>query len=166
MISAIHSTLILHDGSEITCKSYSSTGTCIASFYIMWIDDVCCLRSWKQSNTECSLQLGTNYCDPSERNYQEATFCSKETLTRYSDGFNSPNGVFPSCATDMWRDGCNGCMCYEPGNPTWCDGLKGHYYDKYFEEHGMNPWNDSNWENRKCNTDPLPAENWEGWTTY
>ena len=163
LVNQIHTVLRLHDGTSRNCFSYWSSGTSIASFYIMWIDDVCCLRSWKQSNTECSLQLGTNYCDPSERNYQEATFCSKETLTRYSDGFNSPNGVFPSCATDMWRDGCNGCMCYEPGNPTWCDGLKGHYYDRYFEEHGMNPWGDTDVKNRNCNTDPIPAE---GWTTY
>ena len=58
LISAIHSTLILHDGSEMTCKSYSSTGTCYATFFIMLIDGVCCLQSDLQSNTECTNQVG------------------------------------------------------------------------------------------------------------
>ena len=56
------------------------------------------------------------------------------------------------CAHPMWADGCEACMCFNNGNAAWCDGLRGHYYDKYFEEHGENPWGDTNVRNRKCNT--------------
>ena len=56
----------------------------------------------------------------------------------------------------MWADGCEACMCFNNGNAAWCDGLRGHYYDKYFEEHGENPWGDTNVRNRKCNTDFRP----------
>ena len=150
-VTQIHTILRLPDGTDRDCFSYHSSGTGIASFYIMWIDGVCCHRSWKQSNTECTKQLGTLMCDPSIKDFNSDKFCVK-------DGKPGKWGIIPSCATDTWRDGCKGCMCYVPGNPMWCDGLKGQYYDKYFEEHGMNPWGDSNWKNRKCNTDPLPAD--------
>ena len=56
------------------------------------------------------------------------------------------------CASDRWKDGCEACMCYSQGNASWCDGTKSAYYDNYFEEHGMNPFGDSNRSNRKCNT--------------
>jgi len=56
------------------------------------------------------------------------------------------------CANDMWRDGCEACMCYNKDNASWCDGTKSAYYDNYFQEHGENPFGDSNYSNRKCNT--------------
>jgi len=56
------------------------------------------------------------------------------------------------CASDRWKDGCQACMCYNQGNDSWCDGTKNAYYDKYFEEHGENPFGDNNSSNRKCNT--------------
>ena len=55
-----HSTLII-DGREEQCSQYFSSGTGISEFYIMWINDVCCLRSSKQSNTECTNQYGDGH---------------------------------------------------------------------------------------------------------
>ena len=52
LVTEIHSTLIIN-GREKQCKGYFSSGTGISEFYIMWIDDACCLRSSQQSNTEC-----------------------------------------------------------------------------------------------------------------
>jgi hypothetical protein len=85
------------------------------------------LRSSEQSNTECP-ELDIDYCDPSAEN------CNDK-----------------NCAHPMWADGCEACMCYNNGNAAWCDGSRGHFYDKYFEEHGENPWGDTNVRNRKCN---------------
>ena len=56
------------------------------------------------------------------------------------------------CASDRWKDGCLACMWYNNGNTSWCDGTKSAYYDNNFEEHGENPFGDSNQDNRKCNT--------------
>ena len=58
------------------------------------------------------------------------------------------------CANPLWGDGCEACMCFNPGNAAWCDGHRDAFYDTYFEEHGENPWGDTNVRNRKCNTDP------------
>ena len=60
------------------------------------------------------------------------------------------------CADTDWLDGCEACMCFNNGNAAWCDGTRGDFYDKYFEEHGDNPWGDRNVRNRKCNTEFLP----------
>ena len=56
------------------------------------------------------------------------------------------------CASKEWKDGCEACMCFNKGNASWCDGAQSVYYDVYFEEHGENPFGDSNYSNRKCNT--------------
>ena len=56
------------------------------------------------------------------------------------------------CASDRWKDGCLACMCFYD-NDSWCDGTQSAYYDNYYEEHGENPFGDSNWSNRKYNTD-------------
>ena len=153
LIKGIHTILRvpgLPDGIGRECLSYYSSGTSFAEFFLMWIDGVCCHRSNEQSNTECTKQASdTHYCDPTEKNKKNKNFCHKE-----APEVGRPN---PSCATDMWRDGCKACMCYNPGNVAWCDGFEGHYYDNYFRAHGENPWGDDKWENRKCNTDPLPA---------
>ena len=61
------------------------------------------------------------------------------------------------CAHPVWADGCEACMCFNPGNAAWCDGYRGDFYDKYFEEHGDNPWGDRNVRNRKCNPDFRPV---------
>jgi len=140
MVQKIHSTLII-DGREERCWGYLSTGTGISEFFLMWINDVCCLRSSEQSNTECPENDGG--CNPSER----------ELETKYGCGDND-------CANLAWADGCEACMCFNNGNASWCDGSKGDYYDNhitdyydnYFMEHGKNPWGDTNWRNRKCNT--------------
>jgi len=55
LVTEIHSTLIV-DGREVQCSGYFSSGTGISEFFLMWIDDVCCLRSSQQSNTECTDQ--------------------------------------------------------------------------------------------------------------
>ena len=47
-------------------------------------------------------------------------------------------------------------MCFNNGNALWCDGTKSAYYDSYYEEHGKNPFGDSNPNNRKCNTQFSP----------
>ena len=55
LVTEIWSTLII-DGREEQCTTYAPqyvVGTGLSEFYIMWIDDVCCLRSSQQSNTEC-----------------------------------------------------------------------------------------------------------------
>ena len=59
LVTAILSTLILNDGTGrvVDCLSYASSGTSYAKFFIMWIDDVCCLRSSAQSTTECTKQV-------------------------------------------------------------------------------------------------------------
>ena len=57
------------------------------------------------------------------------------------------------CASDVWRDGCRACMCYNNGNASWCDRTNSAYYDNYYEEHGKNPFGDSKYSNKKCNTD-------------
>ena len=56
------------------------------------------------------------------------------------------------CASDTLKDGCLAWLCYNQGNTTWCDGTKSVYYDNYFQEHKQNPFGDSNYSNRKCNT--------------
>ena len=56
------------------------------------------------------------------------------------------------CASDVWKDGCLACMCYNDGNASWCDGTQSAYYDSYFEEYGENQFGDSNRSNSKCNT--------------
>ena len=55
------------------------------------------------------------------------------------------------CASDIWKDGCEACMCYNLGNASRCDGSKSAYYDNYFIENEENPFGDSNRRNRKCN---------------
>ena len=49
-------------------------------------------------------------------------------------------------------------MCFNHGNAFWCDGGRGNFYDwtvfdydKYFNDHGENPWGDTDRANRKCN---------------
>ena len=54
--------------------------------------------------------------------------------------------------SDVWKDGCLACMCYNQGNDSWCNGTKSAYYDIYFDEHKKNPFGDSNQANRHCNT--------------
>ena len=57
LLTEIHSTLILNDGTgrELDCIPYLSAGTTYAQFFIMLFDDVCCMRSSHQSPTECTL---------------------------------------------------------------------------------------------------------------
>ena len=70
-----------------------------------------------------------------------------------TEGLGFGNGCEDNdCAHPVWADGCEACMCFNPGNAAWCDGYRGDFYDKYFEEHGDNPWGDPNVRNRKCNT--------------
>ena len=45
--------ILVIDGREHECSDYSSSGTGMASFYIMWIDGECCTRSWKQDADKC-----------------------------------------------------------------------------------------------------------------
>ena len=59
LVEEIHSTLKLNDGSVVECARYESEGTGYSEFYIIWIDDVCCLRSCNQSTTECTRQDDT-----------------------------------------------------------------------------------------------------------
>ena len=61
-----------------------------------------------------------------------------------------------ACANAVWMDGCKACMCFNEGNAAWCDGYRGDYYDNYFKANGVNPWGDTNWRNRKCNTEFKP----------
>ena len=74
-------------------------------------------------------------CNPSEQNKYGPSGCHDE-----------------DCAADNFLDGCKACMCFNNGNPTWCDGTRNEYYDEYYNEHGENPWGDGIRENRKCNT--------------
>ena len=69
------------------------------------------------------------------------------------------------CASDVWKDGCEACMCYKRGNDSWCDGTKSAYYDNYYDENGKNPFGDSNQKNRKCNTKftPIGGSCQRGW---
>ena len=60
LVTEIHSTLII-DGREEQCWGYFSSGTSYSEFYIMWINDVCCMRNSKQSNTECTNQSSGLY---------------------------------------------------------------------------------------------------------
>ena len=81
-----------------------------------------------------------------------------DTLPPYADNSGKFNVWYDNvcknddCASDMWKDGCLACMCYNVGNASWCDGTKSVYYDTYFDKHGENPFGDSNRSNRKCNT--------------
>ena len=63
LVTDIHSTLILNDGTGrvLECASYWSGGTGYSEFFIMWIDGDCCLRSSYQSNTECTKQTNDDY---------------------------------------------------------------------------------------------------------
>ena len=75
-----------------------------------------------------------------------------------ADGLAVENGCEDDdCADPVWADGCEACMCFNHGNAAWCDGFRGDFYDKYFEEHGDNPWGDRNVRNRKCNPDFRPV---------
>ena len=67
--------------------------------------------------------------------------------------YGKPDCADNDCANPIWKDGCEACMCFNYGNDAWCDGFEGDFYDKYFEEHGENPWGDRNVRNRKCNTE-------------
>ena len=40
----------------VECAKYLSSGTSYTEFYIMWIDGVCCLRSWAQDSDKCTFQ--------------------------------------------------------------------------------------------------------------
>ena len=62
------------------------------------------------------------------------------------------------CASDVWKDGCLGCMCFNQGDASWCDGTKSAYYDNYYKDNQKNPFSDSNQDNRKCVTKFLPRE--------
>ena len=67
-------------------------------------------------------------------NYSEQHFCHEN-----------------DCATPNWEDeGCEARMCYDHGNASRCDGTKSDYYDNFFKEHEVNPFGDSNINNRKC----------------
>jgi hypothetical protein len=138
---------LIIDGREQRCSGYSSSGTGISEFFLMWINDGCCLRSSEQSNTECPKKDGD--CNPSESN------------TLGMDKVCEDN----DCAHPVWADGCKACMCFNNGNAAWCDGFQGDYYDTYFDQHGENPWGDTNVKNRKCNPEFKPYytfcyENW------
>ena len=73
-----------------------------------------------------------------------------DSMSPYDDGKQGCKDE--DCASDVCTDGCLACMCFNQGNTSWCDGTKSTYYDNYYEEHGENPFGDSNWSNRKCNT--------------
>ena len=83
--------------------------------------------------------------------YRQFDCNPSDVALNYGDGCQTHD-----CAHPVWRNGCEACMCFNPANAAWCDGLEGDYYDKYFEEHGENPWGDSNVKNRKCNTEFKP----------
>ena len=74
-------------------------------------------------------------CNPSEQNEYGPNGCHNE-----------------DCAADNFLDGCKACMCFNNGNPSWCDGTRNEFYDTYFDQHGANPWGDRDRKNRKCNT--------------
>ena len=91
----------------------------------------------KTKNTKNKNNLGplpgvNRACDPMNR---DSNGCEDEDRT-----------------SDVWKDGCAACMCLKKGNASWCDGAQSVYYDVYFEEHGKNPFGDTNYSNRKCNT--------------
>ena len=59
MITEIHSTLLLRDGTgqgRVLECNYLSSGTYSSywEFYMMWIDGVCCVRSWAQDDNKCT----------------------------------------------------------------------------------------------------------------
>ena len=74
-------------------------------------------------------------CDPSEI----------DLLARNKNGCGDKD-----CADPVWGDGCEACMCFNPGNAAWCDGSRGDDYDNYFKAQGVNPWGDRNVRNQKC----------------
>ena len=87
------------------------------------------------SNNNLIPNLGVNLnCDPMSSVDDEEWGCRTE-----------------DCASDVWKDGCLACMCFNNGNASWCDGRKSAYYDDYFEGNGENPFGDTKRENRKCN---------------
>ena len=93
--------------------------------------------------------------------YRQFDCNPSDVALNYGDGCQTHD-----CAHPVWSDGCEACMCFNPANAAWCDGLEGDYYDKYFEEHGENPFGDNNRSNRKCNTHFSPVDascqwNWE-----
>jgi len=87
-------------------------------------------------DTASSVELGLNLqCNPSEQNAYGPNGCKNE-----------------DCAAENFVDGCKACMCFNNGNPSWCDGTRNEYYDTYFDQHGENPRGDRKRANRKCNT--------------
>jgi len=87
-------------------------------------------------DTADSVELGLNLkCNPSEQNDYGPNGCKDE-----------------DCAAENFVDGCKACMCFNNGNPSWCDGTRNEFYDTYFDQHGANPWGDRDRKNRKCNT--------------
>jgi hypothetical protein len=167
LVTEIHATVRLPGtfGREVECLSYKSggsasfgEGTGLSGFFLMLIDDVCCLRSSIQSNTECTIQDPGNirYCDPSDnrRRVLGEGRSVMELLYPPTNSFCKDK----ECARIWWRDGCKACMCFNHGNASWCDDTRGDYYDNYFKANGVNPWGDDKVENRKCNTEFLPKE--------
>jgi len=109
-------------------------------------------QSNRKCNTKFSLAGGScNWNWECDRGLE----CNDDDVCAPLNGYCDPMGTGchdKDCASDMWKDGCLACMCYNWGNASWCDGTKSGYYDNYFEEHGENPFGDSNRSNRKCNT--------------
>ena len=60
LVTQILANLIVPDGTRtgrvLECAKYLSSGTSYSKFYIMWIDGVCCLRSWAQDSDKCTFQ--------------------------------------------------------------------------------------------------------------
>ena len=107
-----------------------------------------CNKGWQCKDGCCQTHTSAfpqNRCD---------NFCHNDVKCNPSE----QNEIGPfgcknkDCAADNWLDGCKACMCFNNGNPTWCDGTRNEYYDNYFDQHGENPWGDRKRENRKCNT--------------
>ena len=131
-------------------------------------------RGWKQKRgytpwivlTVVLLGLATfYYAGPSRGSTDELDVNLKCNPTEQNE--YGPSGCDnKDCAADNFVDGCKACMCFNAGNPSWCDGTRNEYYDDYYNEHGENPWGDQDRENRKCNIRFIPNDsncnsNWQ-----
>ena len=99
-----------------------SNRKCNTNFSLKWFS---CQWNWEYENgLECN-----NVCLPPDNGGGPSSNC--DPMSSYDDKNQGCHD--DDCASDVWKDGCLACMCYNNGNASWFDGTKSAYYDNYWE---------------------------------
>ena len=88
-----------------------------------------------------------------------------DPMSRYDETWGCHDD---DCASDVWQDGCEACLCFNSGNTSRFDGTNNAYYDNYYNDNDndndKNHFGDTNYKNRKCETELLPKDAPCRWT--